>query len=271
MHTALLTPDPSGAAQAAALNEIAKAAREWDANVPPALRPFTLGELPTTVSFAEAWALRDPANGPGWALAGVGGDQLTAFGPDLANGVPAFAIGGPARSGRSTALHCLVSSYLARGEQAILLAPRSSPLRALAGKPGVIEVFTGSDVSSAEFTAALAQATGPTLIAVDDAQALRDVSSSTELREILKTGSERGLGVALAGDPEELSAGFSGWLVDARKARRGLLLSPQNRTDGDLIGLRLPRTAIGQPVQPGRALLHLGDGQALPVQVPLPT
>jgi S-DNA-T family DNA segregation ATPase FtsK/SpoIIIE len=141
----------------------------------------------------------------------------------------------------------------------------------LAGKPGVIEVFTGSDVSSAEFTAALAQATGLTLIAVDDAQALRDVSSSTELREILKTGSERGLGVALAGDPEELSAGFSGWLVDARKARRGLLLSPQNRTDGDLIGLRLPRTAIGQPVQPGRALLHLGDGQALPVQVPLPT
>ena len=270
LHTALLTADPSGAAQAAALGALTKAAQQWDADVPAALRPFTLGELPATIRFADAWPLRDPASGSGWALVGVGGDQLTAFGPDLTSGIPAFTIGGPARSGRSTALYSLAASFLARDQQVIVLAPRNSPLRALAGKPGVIEVFTGADIASDEMSTALGKVTGPALIVVDDAQALRDAAASPQLREVLKTGAGEGLAVALAGDPEELSSGFSGWLVDARKARRGLLLSPQNRTDGDLIGLRLPRTAVGQPIQPGRALLHLGDGIAVPVQVPLP-
>jgi S-DNA-T family DNA segregation ATPase FtsK/SpoIIIE len=270
LQTALLTADPSGSAQAAALTAIAAQARQRDVDVPSARRPFTLGELPARIAFGEAWNLREPGARSGWALVGVGGDQLTAFGPDLTTGVPAFMIGGPARSGRSTALLSLIASYLARDEQVIAFVPRSSPLRALAGQPGVVAVFTGADVSAAEFTAALSRVTGPVLIAVDDAEALRDVSASPELRDVLKTGSERGLAMVLAGNPEELSSGFSGWLVDARKARRGALLSPQNRTDGDLIGLRLPRTAVGQPVQPGRALLHLGDGQAIPVQVPLP-
>ncbi len=80
-------------------------------------------------------------------------------------------IGGPGRSGRSTALLSMVASYLTRQEQVIVFAPRNSPLRSLAGTPGVIEVFTGADVSAEEFTAALAQATGPVLIAADDAEA----------------------------------------------------------------------------------------------------
>jgi DNA segregation ATPase FtsK/SpoIIIE, S-DNA-T family len=270
LQTALLTADPSGSAQAAALSAIAAQAREWDADVPSSRRPFTLGELPSKITFAEAWNLREPGTGSGWALIGVGGDQLSALGPDLTSGVPAFMIGGPARSGRSTLLLSVIASYLARDEQVIVFAPRNSPLRSLAGRPGVIEVFTGADVTADEFTAALSKVTGPALIAADDAEALRDIGASPELRDVLKTGSENGIAMALAGNPEELSAGFSGWLVDARKARRGALLSPQNRTDGDLIGMRLPRTAVGQPVQPGRALLHLGDGQATPVQVPLP-
>jgi len=269
-QTALLTVDPSGSAQAAALSAIGAQAREWDANVPAYRRPFTLGELPSKITFGEAWPMREAGTGTGWALLGVGGDQLTGFGPDLTNGVPAFMIGGPARSGRSTALLSMIASYRARDEQIIVFAPRNSPLRALAGQPGVIEVFTGADVTADEFSTALRKATGPVLIAVDDAEALRDVAASPELRDVLKTGNEKGFAMALAGNPEELSAGFSGWLVDARKARRGALLSPQNRTDGDLIGFRLPRTAVGQPIQPGRALMHLGDGQAIPVQVPLP-
>jgi hypothetical protein len=59
------------------------------------------------------------------------------------------------------------------------------------------------------------------------------------------------------------------WQTEAKKARRGCLLSPQDFTDGDLIGTRIPRDLLGKPVQPGRGLLHLGDGQLITVQVPL--
>ncbi len=38
--------------------------------------------------------------------------------------------------------------------------------------------------------------------------------------------------------------------------------------NGDLIGLRLPRSLIGEPVKPGRAHLHLRDGALVTVTVP---
>jgi S-DNA-T family DNA segregation ATPase FtsK/SpoIIIE len=57
-------------------------------------------------------------------------------------------------------------------------------------------------------------------------------------------------------------------LRESPSPRCGCLLAPQDFTDGDLIGIRIPRDQIGQPVQPGRALMHLGDGRLLTVQVP---
>jgi len=36
---------------------------------------------------------------------------------------------------------------------------------------------------------------------------------------------------------------FGGWLVDARKAKHGLLLAPDLDLDGELFGVRLPRSA----------------------------
>jgi S-DNA-T family DNA segregation ATPase FtsK/SpoIIIE len=73
----------------------------------------------------------------------------------------------------------------------------------------------------------------------------------------------------IAGDAESVCGGFSGWQVELKKARRGLVLAPQSITDGDLIGARLPRSVIGQPVHPGRGVLHLGDGELITIQVPV--
>ncbi|WP_239082329.1 FtsK/SpoIIIE domain-containing protein [Actinoplanes teichomyceticus] len=269
VQVALLAEDPSGAAQAAALAEIGRLATERDAAVPAALRPFRLGEVPAQIGYAQAVALPQAATGAGWVMAGVGGEhQLLRYGPDLATGVPAFGIGGPAKSGRSTMLTSMARSALDAGQQVIVLAPRTSPVRDLAGRPGVLAVLTGTDVSPEELTGALARVTGRALIVVDDAATLRDAAASGELRDVIRNGEARQLAVIYAGDPEDLSVGFSGWLVDARRSRRGALLSPQNRTDGDLIGLRLQRAAVGQPVRPGRAMLHLGDGEPITVQVP---
>jgi S-DNA-T family DNA segregation ATPase FtsK/SpoIIIE len=40
---------------------------------------------------------------------------------------------------------------------------------------------------------------------------------------------------------------------------------------GDLIGVQLPRSMLGQPAKPGRCLLNVGDGTLVTVTVPMAT
>jgi S-DNA-T family DNA segregation ATPase FtsK/SpoIIIE len=261
---ALLAADPAGAAQAEALTVIGAEARERDGELPESLQPFAVDVLPSHITFEAAWAMRSAGNAPGWALVGVGGDRLTAIGVDLLDGTPAFLIGGPPRSGRSTALQAIAQSCLAGGVRILVMTPRPSPLSALAGRDGVVAVE--SDPAPELLREAIA-AGGPLVVLVDDAELLRDAAASAELSEIVRR-TYPSVAVVAAGDPDGLGTGFSGWQVEARRARRGLLLSPQNLADADLIGVRLARTAIGNPVEPGRGLLHLGDSQLLTVQVP---
>ncbi|MEU6480724.1 FtsK/SpoIIIE domain-containing protein [Streptomyces sp. NPDC047017] len=270
---ALLCADTTGQGQAAALGAIGDAAAARDADVPRARRPFRVDVLPGRISFADAWAMRDPAAGasPLWALVGVGGDELTAFGPDLARGVPAFVIGGPAKSGRSTVLMNFARSHLAQGVRLVLAAPRPSPLRELEGTQGVLRVFTGRDIDEDELEEAIGSATPeqPIVVLVDDAEVLDDCDAEDVFKRIVQRGAEEGLAVVIAGDEEEVGDGFSGWQVEAKKARRGILLSPQDTSAGELIGIRTNRSMVGGPVTPGKGMLHLGSGEFTTVTTPL--
>ncbi|WP_431035841.1 FtsK/SpoIIIE domain-containing protein [Streptomyces sp. P6-2-1] len=263
---ALIDAPPEGRAQAAALTAIGAATTVRDKAVPAARRPFRLDALPSRIPFADAWELRPQDLSPLWALAGVGGDTLTALGPDLTTAPPAFVVAGPARSGRSTALCSLARSLLATGTRLVLVTPRPSPLRDLAARAEAL--FTGPDLKAADLEAVLTRAEGPTAVLVDDAEDLRDCDASPVLTRLLREGSTHGRALLLAGDEEEICAGFSGWQTEARTARRGLLLSPRSTTAGDLAGLRLTRAETGGPVTPGRGLLHLGDGEAVRITVP---
>jgi S-DNA-T family DNA segregation ATPase FtsK/SpoIIIE len=275
-HIALLAEDPSGQAQAAALATIGEWANGRWSDVPRARRAFRVDVLPGRISFEEAWALRDTGDkdtgSPLWALTAVGGDQLLAMGPNLASGAPAFVIAGPPRSGRSTALLTMTRSLLSIGTQVILAAPRrQSPLRRLKHAPGVIGYFTGEDISEDEMREALDRVESAAVILVDDAEILRQCDASDVLTQVVRRSSGKNVGVVIAGDADDVCGGFSGWQVEMKKARSGLLLSPQNMSDADLIGVRLQRGSIGNAVQPGRGLLHLGDGEVRTVQVPLTT
>jgi DNA segregation ATPase FtsK/SpoIIIE, S-DNA-T family len=284
-QVALLTPDASGQGQAAALARIAARASERDADLPVGLRPFRVDVLPARVGFEQAWALRE-ATGSGsagsgsagsgsagsgsagsmWALVGIGGDTLRAYGPDLATGTPAFVVAGPPSSGRSTVLVTMARSLLRAGAGVIAITPRPSPLRRLTGEG--VTVLSGPELTAPDLTAALAVAPERAVVLIDDAELLRDCSAEDELRALLRAGAGSGRALVIAGDAESICTGFSGWQVELKKARRGLLLAPQTITEGDLIGLRLPRSLLGQPVHPGRGLLHLGDGEPRAVQVP---
>ncbi|MDN0193569.1 FtsK/SpoIIIE domain-containing protein [Streptomyces sp. S.PNR 29] len=269
---ALLSEDTTGQGQAAALAAIGEAAAARDAAVPRSHRPFRVDSLPSRITFPEAWEMRDPEASRSrlWALAGIGGDEIVGFGPDLADGVPAFVIAGPAKSGRSTVLMNFAHSFLAQGTRLVVAAPRQSPLRGLDGADGVLKVFTGDDIDEDEFEELVDQASPqePIAVLVDDGEILEDCDAESQLKKLVSRGAERGLALVIAGDEEDVCSGFSGWQVDAKKARRGILLSPQESSSGDLIGVRLNRSMVGGQVAPGKGMLHLGDGELRTVVVP---
>jgi DNA segregation ATPase FtsK/SpoIIIE, S-DNA-T family len=269
-QVALLSPDPSGPGQAEALRQAAAQAARRDTGVPRPMRPFRVDALPARISFDDAWRLR-PAGTEDtglWGLAGVGGDELTALGADLSCGTPAFIVAGPARSGRSLILTSMTRSFLAGGAQVILVTPRPSPLRSLAALPGMARLFEQPDLGEDELASAIASLAGPAAVVIDDAEMLASCEAGGELAKIIAHGAARSLALVAAGDADALTAGFGGWHVDARRARRGCLTAPQSLSDGDLIGVRLTRAHLGSPVRPGRALLNTGDGKLITITVP---
>ena len=119
------------------------------------------------------------------------------------------------------------------------------------GVAGVRAVFTGSDIPAVELAAALESARGPCVVLVDDAELLRECDAADVLRSVMRSGDDRPQGLVIAGGADDICTGFSGWQIDVKKSRQGALLSPQGTTDGDLIGVRLPRSIVGGPVVPG--------------------
>ncbi|MFD5516095.1 FtsK/SpoIIIE domain-containing protein [Streptomyces sp. NPDC127066] len=270
---ALLTEDSTGQGQAAALTAIGEAATARDAGLPRERRPFRVDVLPTRIGFADAWEMRDPdaSRSRLWSLVGIGGDDVMGFGPDLSRGVPTFVVAGPAKSGRSTTLMNMARSYLAQGVRLVIAAPRPSPLRELDGQEGVLKVFDEDDIESDELREAIDPATPeePIVVLVDDGEVLEDCDAETVFKRIVQRGAERGLGLVIAGDEEDVCSGFSGWQVEMKKGRRGILLSPQDSSAGELIGIRTNRSMVGGPVAPGKGLLHLGDGEPMTVTTPM--
>jgi S-DNA-T family DNA segregation ATPase FtsK/SpoIIIE len=269
-QVAVLPGELSGQGQAAAVREIAARARVRDADVPRDRRPFRVDVLPATISWADALAYREgePA-APMFALLGVGGDDLEALGPDLA-ATPVFMLGGPPKSGRSTALLSMTLTLLRAGTEVAVIAPRPSPLRGLEGRPGVRGVLTDAELSR-ELLDPLLAGDGRMVLVIDDAELHKDTPVAAQLKAYIRSAADAGRGLVVGGTSADLSSGFAGWHAEARKARSGAVLSPQQMADGDLVGVRLPRSAIGDQVKPGRGLLHVGGGQLATVVVARPS
>ncbi len=267
---ALLAADPSATAQAEALTHIAMRARERDHDVPQGLRPMRIDLLPSTLTWDDvAEYPAEPHDPQLWALIGVGGDQLMSVGVDLAGGAPTFLIAGPPRSGRSNVLAAMTKSLLDAGTDVVIISPRRSPLPALfAEHPGVRAVMERADIAADELRSALETKDGPVVLVIDDGELVRDMPAKDYLREWIRGAAGAGRGVLLGGNAAEVGGGFSGWQTDIRNNQRGALLSPRNAFDGDLLGVRIPRSATTAPIAAGRALVHLGGGTLQTLQVP---
>ncbi len=264
---AVLGEDLAGTAQAEVLVALGQELTERESTLPAARRPIRLDVLPDRIAYTDALALHTHG-GPMRPLVAVGGDTLTSLGPDLAD-VPTFVIAGPPRTGRSTALLTAAESLLAAGTGLIVLAPRRSPLRRLRGRPGVTVVITDAEVSAQEFRQALSNVPEEHgVILVDDAELFMGAEIDPDLALLARGGAGTGWGVLVAGNAESLSLSLAGWMGQVKRNRTGMLLSPQGLSDGEVIGVKLSRGVVGQAPQPGRGLLHLGDGTLRTVQVP---
>ncbi|MEW9526995.1 FtsK/SpoIIIE domain-containing protein [Microbispora sp. NPDC049125] len=256
VQVALLADDPAGTAQVAALHEIARTARARAGDLPRAARPFRVDALPPVLDLAEAVALIDEPLPADAVLFGVGGDTLGARYFKAEEHGPGIVVGGPPKSGRSTALCTMLTWLLDRSYEAVIITPRRSPLRDFAGRPGVRGSFT-ADSTPEEVKAAIGE--GRHVLMIDDLELLGGDSELAEwvtehVAELRDTGSL----VIGAGSADDLDSMYRGPVVAMKKSRCGLLLRPSSPGQGDLLGVRLPRSVAGGTGPAGRGLLVLG-------------
>jgi S-DNA-T family DNA segregation ATPase FtsK/SpoIIIE len=105
-------------------------------------------------------------------------------------------------------------------------------------------------------------------VLVDDGELLVDEPCAAAFETVLAEGRDAQRALVVAGTTGELVNGYRGYVVTARKGRTGLLLTPEHPMDGELLGIKPPRSAVG-PGPKGRGLLVV-RGSFATVQVPLP-
>jgi S-DNA-T family DNA segregation ATPase FtsK/SpoIIIE len=264
-QVAVLGEDTSGAGQSAALRAIAASVADRDADVPDSLRPVRLGVLPAEVDAGPVLRGLDPSRFPSMFVPmGIGGDRLDLLGVDLSVS-PVAVVAGPPRSGRTNTLQ-MVAAYAAQtGCRVFGFTPRENALTAMLGQARCV---VGVEHEPSAVVALLRQLGSGALILVDDAEALREGPMAPVMTAVVQQARDRGLGLVIAGQNQDLGGGFSGWIYEARKGRQGILLSPQEALAGDLFGSRVQRTSLQPRVLPGRGVFFDGSGDQVLIQVP---
>lgn len=198
-------------------------------------------ELPAVCKVTEVSGRLDLEDDDWFIPIGVGDISLGPVGWTLGPGEHALIIGS-ARTGKSTLLASFAEMLSGRDACVTVIAPRRSPLHELAD----IEVH-------AELTGTVADTLDDrSIVLVDDAFRV-----PPEALQALIAGRPDARIVATA-RPEDIRSGYTHWTKALRDLRTGVLLSPTNMGDGELIGAGLPRH-LPSP-HPGRGFL-VSDGR----------
>jgi len=253
---AVVGDDASGDAQQAAVSAAAaELARQW-----PAVTAPPIATLPDTVTRTGLEGLSRP-----WRpVVGIGESELAPIAVDLEEAH--LLVAGPIRSGKSSALATLAIGLREADAELrlVLLAPRRSPLTSL--KIWTLTARTEDDIANicAELEGDAANPDAhPTVVVIDDGQELFDSMAASSIETMARRGRDGTLRLVAACDVSAALRAYGGWVNEVKKDRNGLLLQPDPDTDGDLFGLRLPRTRTN-PTGRGYLVTRFG---AEPVQV----
>ncbi len=235
--------------------------------------PFRVDTLPAAVTFEQALTMRssENADNPQWAMIGVGGDKLEALGVTFDAAANSFAVVGPARSGRSSALQTMIDSLQTHDQkhEFLIVCPRPSPLSALAEHRNVTVIeapFTGEAMTEI-LVHSFSDPSKMRVLVIDDIDALPTVAEVDDvLRTYVRAASPGSLFLLVAGQTDEVRSALRGTVVEAKRSKRALILSPTSTLDGDLAGERIPRNFLGRA--PAGRGVFLVDGSIGFLQVP---
>jgi S-DNA-T family DNA segregation ATPase FtsK/SpoIIIE len=197
---------------------------------------------------------------------GLAGDEAECLRIDPFAGAGRVLIAGPPRSGRSTVLRSLARQAVAAGVPTVIAAPARSPLTRAARELGLAVI--GPD------DAAPPPPPARSLVLVDDGETFTDAPAGDRLTGWLRDP-VTAPAMIVAGRSEDLATTYRGVAAEVRRSRCGILLRP-GPVDGELLGVRLPRSSA--PAPPGRGvavgepawgrLFEAGEPVAVQVAVP---
>jgi S-DNA-T family DNA segregation ATPase FtsK/SpoIIIE len=152
----------------------------------------------------------------------------------------------------------------------VAVTPRQSPLSGLDGRRGATVVDADAAGELDEALARCRAVGRPPVVLVDDVESLDGRPAEAALARLVAeaagSASQSGPMVVGAGSTPELLSRFQGLCVQLRRPGSGLVLGPAGPTDGDVLGVRLPRREVRHP---GRGVL-VHRGASTMVQVALP-
>jgi len=256
---ALLGRDGSGEAQTTALRRIVENVLDaYDqlvadaGGVVPQPVPFRVDPLPRYIAMSQAMELAVAAgNADDGIVVAVGGDRLSRYTVDWpADG--GFVVSGGRQTGRSSTLAAFLDQLLARGQRAIVVAPRPSVLTERATAAGVrvlgADAFATGPVELPQY---LPEVDGRLTVIIDDVEHLKN----SPLDAALSTMKDRFLFVC-AVDIESTSTLFGGPFVEAKRARRALVLRPTAALHGTQVtGTPIPKFMLGSTTAGGGVLM----------------
>ncbi|WP_345751891.1 FtsK/SpoIIIE domain-containing protein [Microbacterium rhizophilus] len=255
---AVLGRDTSGEAQTTALRRIVEAVRDaWDqaaeelSQPSTAPAPFRVDPMPKYVAMSTAADLpvaHDSA--PHGVVVGVGGDRLERYTLEWPEDGGFIAVGGR-RSGRSSTLALVVAQLAARRAPVVVAAPRPSVLTETARASGVPVIENGT-LTPPELDELLAPFGEQVVtVVVDDAEQFKNAAIEHAL-----TGVKHRARFIVAADIESVSTLFGGPFVEAKRARRALVLQPQSAMYGtQTAGMPIPKFMLGAVPAGGGVLM----------------
>ena len=225
-QVALLGGDAGGDAQTQAMTELG-------AYLEPRLR---VSAPPVRILPEEVRLSSIPKTPDGFAF-GVRDHDL---GPAVTRFEPGgFIVAGPPRAGKTTALGALAASAPPAVEGVVIVALRESSLTD-SGSDGRVAV--GEEEAERLLRDVSEGPDQNLLILVDDLHDLANSAADDVLRDILRGARDRRWMVAASASVEAVRRAYDGSLRDVRANKAGLLLQPDFEVDGEIVGVRLPRT-----------------------------
>jgi S-DNA-T family DNA segregation ATPase FtsK/SpoIIIE len=239
VQCALVGGDPGGDLQAIAVAAEGAALRaRWRSDgVAPRIGTLP-SEVDGTALLPLCVALRP--------IIGIGERELAPVEVALSDGH--VLVTGPHRSGKSTALAALALGLRSADAdlEMHLLAPRRTPLTALDVWTSVARGSDAIDELCSELRDRVDErglGEPPIVIVLDDGTELADTMADSSLETIIRKGRDVDVWVVGAAEVSAAHRSYGGWLPELRKERHGLLLQPDTDVDGDLLGVRLAKSA----------------------------